>query len=108
MIQVYAMVHITYYRWRYERQDNRIHFFPLTSFNQGGSNQHPPNERNQEHNEAFVSNLNTQTHNKIIFEIADMIIFVITVIVILISAYTLRSLYKEDYYGTHPAIYYLP
>ena len=106
VIQVYAMVHITYYRWRYERQDNRVHVFHLTSFNQGGSNQHTPNKHNQEHDGTFASNLNTQTHNKIIFEIANMILFVITLITIYISTYILRYTFKEDYYGIHPAIYY--
>ena len=107
VIQMHAMVHITYYRWRYQRQDNQVHVFHLTSSNQAGSNHHLSNNCNQEHQVDTTSRLNTQTHNKIMFEIRNMILLVITCIIHYISDYTIRNLSKSDYSSIHPTIYYL-
>ena len=68
VIPVYAMGYITYCRWRHQCQDNQIYVFHLTSFNQRKIHQHQSNEYNQEHKEVVTTKLNTQTHNKIMFE----------------------------------------
>ena len=107
VIQLYAMGHITYYRWTYQRQDKQIQIFSLTPFDQSGPNDGcPSNQHNQEDEETGIPHINNQAHNTILYEVKNMIIFALFYALFTISAYTIGYLSKDDYYGIQPAIYY--
>ena len=107
VIQLYAMGHITYYRWRYHRQDSQIPIFHITPPNQSGPNGgRPSHQPNQGYDETGIPRINNQAHNSILYEVKYMIFFAVFYALFTAASYTIGFLSKDDYYGIQPAIYY--
>ena len=105
VIQAYAIGHITYYRWKYQQQDNRIHVFTISMEMHGESDQDPESSQQQE---ILASpNVNTQSHNEILYGIKDMFFLALAIGIILISCIYLSNLWKEDYNGLYSFMYYI-
>ena len=99
LIQVYALGHIAYYKWKYCREDNEVHIFYIA----------PEAERDVEGQRQSTnkSNLNTTAYNKLLFEVKTLMIFAMLLIIFLLAIYIVGILQETDYDRTLHVIYYL-
>ena len=106
LLQIYAIAHITCYRWKYQQQDNRVHVFTI---NNGMNGKWAAGNPEYNHGqEARVSSIpNTQAHNEILFGIKNMLFIIICVGGLLVSAFCLSNLWTNDYSSLHAIFYYM-
>ena len=105
VLQIYAIAHITCYKWKCQRQDNRVHVFTISN----GMNVKwaESTESNEGQKAAVSSNPNTQAHNEILFGIKNMLFIIICVGRLLVSAFCLSNLWTNDYSSLHAIFYYM-
>ena len=109
LIQFYAIGHITYYRWKYERQDknNRIDIFHL---GQGSRRQQGQDQSAQDQSGANTTGWNrrnTIAHNPILYELKHMICIFICFLAVIIFQWFFHNLSRDDYYNVSPFWFYL-
>ena len=104
VLQIYAIAHITCYRWKYQRQDNRVHVFTINNGMNGKWKENP--EANPGQKDADSPNPNTKAHNEILFGIKNMLFIIVSVGGILVSSYCLSNLWNNDYNSLHSIFYY--
>ena len=108
VLQAYAIVHITCYKWKYKRQDNRVHVFTITLGTPHGESNEDP-ESHQEPEPSVSSHpANTQAaNNEILFGIINMCSLVLCLGVILFSVYYISNLWTTDVYNGVDSIIYI-
>ena len=100
VIQVYALGHIAYYQWKYDRQDNQVRVFyinPDTGRDEEGQQQPSNNRPNP--------NLNTKVHNKLLFEVNTIILNAILLIVLVLAVTIIDHLKERNWAGLLPITY---
>ena len=121
VIQLYAIAHITYYKWKYHGEDNRVHVLQqqpavftvgseIEKMASAKSIVRPQlrgkiDEENQIQ-ENRIPHLNTKAHNTLLFEITHMVCYVSTIIVAAVTRKIIESLSKDEYYTVSAVIFY--
>ena len=102
VIQVYALGHIAYYKWTYDRQDNQVHIFYLNpdAGRDAEGQQQPSNNNNN-------PNLNTKAYNKLLFEVKTIIFIAILLIIFLLGVNIIDHLKENTWARALPIIYCL-
>lgn len=99
ILQVYALGHIAYYKWKYCRQDNEVHIFYIA----------PEAERDVEGQRHSTNkpNLNNTAYNKLLFEVKTIIIIAIMGFIFLLTMYVVGILQETGYNRALHLIYYI-
>ena len=99
VLQICAAVHISYYRRKYQQQDNQVFVIQLRSLDNENVKQQP-----EQNHEEEVQELNTSKYNKILFEVKNMIIFAVVLIIFFLLWYGTSIYQKNEQFSI---IYYL-
>ena len=100
IIQVYALGHIAYYKWKYCREDNEVHIFyiaPEAERDVEGQRRHSTNK----------PNFNNTSYNKLLFEAKTIIILAVVIIIFLLATYIIDNLQEKEYDLALHVIYYI-
>ena len=121
VIQLHAIAHITYYKWKYHGEDNKVHIIQqpavftkaseIEKMTTGKSVVRPQllgkiDEENQIQ-ENRIQHLNTKAHNPLLFEITHMVCYVSTISVAVVTRKIIENLSKDEYYTVSPVIFYV-
>ena len=103
VMQVYALGHIAYYKWKYDRQDNQVRIFYLNpdAGRDAEGQQQQPSNNNSNNN----PNLNTKAHNKLLFEIKTIVLNAILLIALLLAMTIIDHLQEKNWAGLLPITY---
>ena len=99
ILQVYALGHIAYYKWKYCREDNEVHIFYIA----------PESERDVEgqRNSTNQPSFNITSYNKLLFGVKTIVIIAMLLIISLLTMYIVGILQETDYDSALHIIYYI-
>ena len=121
VIQLYAIAHITYYKWKYHCEDNKVHILQqhpavftvgseIEKITAGRRTTRPLQGKVDEENQMqknHIPRFNTKAHNPLLFEMTHIVCYVIAIGVSLVMHNIITGLAKDDYYTVSPVIFYV-